>query len=58
MWAVFIKAKMSIYSDYIPSPYNVFVYFLKGQVHEDSKLEIITNVGESRLLKVITTNIF
>ena len=57
MRAVFIKGKMSIDPVYIPSPY-VFVYFLKGQVHEDSKLEIITNVGESRLLKVITTNIF
>ena len=49
---------MSIDPVYILSSYNVFVYFLKGQVHEDSKLEIITNVGESRLLKVITTNIF
>ena len=49
---------MSIDLVYIPSPYNAFVYFLKGQVHEDSKLEIITNVGKSRLLKVITTNIF
>ena len=57
MRAVFIKGKMSIDPVYITSPY-VFVYFLKGQVHEDSKLEIITNVGKSRLLKVITTNIF
>ena len=38
-------------------PYNVFLYFLKGQVHKDSKLGIMTNVGKSRLVKVISTNI-
>ena len=42
---------------YIPFPYNVFVYFLEGQVHEDSKLGIMTNVGRRRLVKVIFTNI-
>ena len=41
----------------IPSPYNVFLYFLEGQVHKDSKLGIMTNVGKNRLVKVIFTNI-
>ena len=41
----------------ISSPYNVFIYFLEGQVHKDSKLKIMTNVGKSRLVKVIFTNI-
>ena len=41
----------------IPSPYNVFLYFLEGQVHKDNKLGIMTNVGKSRLVKVIFTNI-
>ena len=48
---------MSIVTVYIPSPYNVFVYFLEGQVHEDKKLGIMTNVGKSGLVKVIFTNI-
>ena len=42
---------------YIPSPYNVFLYFLEGQVHKDSKLGIMANMGKSRLAKVIFTNI-
>ena len=47
---------------YCPSlytfPYNVFPYFLEGQVlHKDNKLGIMTNVGKSRLAKVIFTNI-
>ena len=47
---------------YCPSlytfPYNVFPYFLEEQVpHEDNKLGIMTNVGKSRLAKVIFTNI-
>ena len=44
---------MSIVTVYIPSPYNVFLYFLEGQVHKDSKLGIMTNMGKSRLAKVI-----
>ena len=34
-----------------------FCLLLEGQVHKDSKLEIMTNVGKSMLLKVIFTNI-
>ena len=48
---------MSIVPVYIPSPYNVFIYFLEGQVHEDSKLGIMTKMGKSRLAKVIFKNI-
>ena len=48
---------MSIVPVYIPSPYNVFIYFLEGQVDKDSKLEIMTNMAKSRLAKVIFTNI-
>ena len=48
---------MSIVTVYIPSPYNVFLYFLEEQVHKDSKLGIMTNVGKNRLVKVIFTNI-
>ena len=31
-------------------------YFLKGQVHKDSKLAILINMGKSRLVKAIFTN--
>ena len=48
---------MPIVTVYIPSPYNVFLYFLEGQVHKDSKLGIMTNMGKSRLAKVIFNNI-
>ena len=48
---------MSVVTVYIPSPYNVFLYFLEGQVHKDNKLGIMTNVGKSRLVKVIFANI-
>ena len=49
--------KGEIYIVTVPSSYNVFLYFLEGQVHEDSNLGIMTNVGKSRLVKVILTNI-
>ena len=45
-WAVSIKEKMSIVPFSIPSPYNAFLYFLEGNVHEDSKLGIMNNVGK------------
>ena len=48
---------MSIVTVYIPSLYIVFLYFLEGQVHIDSKLGIMTNVGKSGLVKVIFANI-
>ena len=49
---------MSIATVYIPSPDNVFLYFLEKQVRKDNKLEIMINVGKSRLVKVIFTNIY
>ena len=48
---------MSIVTVYIPSPYSVFLYSLEGQVHKDNKLGITTNMCESRLVRVIFTNI-
>ena len=48
---------MSIVPVYIPSPYNVFFYFLEEQVHKDTKLGIIINVGKSRLVKAVFVNI-
>ena len=48
---------MSIVTVYIPSPYNIFLYFLEGQVDKDNKLGIMTNAGKSRLVKLILTNI-
>ena len=57
VWAAYIKEKISIVTVYIPSQYNVFLYFLEGQMHKDNKLGIMTNVGKSRLVKAIFTNI-
>ena len=34
-----------------------FSLVLKGQVHKDSKSQIMTNVGKNRLVKVTFTNI-
>ena len=48
---------MSIAPAYIPYPYNLSLYFLEGQVYKDSKLGVMTNMGKSRLAKVIFTNI-
>ena len=48
---------MSIVTVYIPSQCKVFFYFLEGQVHKSNKLGIMTNVGKSRLVKAIFTNI-
>ena len=39
----------------ILSRYNLFLYFLGGQVHKDSKLGIMTNAITTRLVKVIFT---
>ena len=46
---------MTIVSVYTPSPHYAYFYFLVGQVHKDSKLEIMTNAGKYRLVKVIFT---
>ena len=48
---------MSIVTAYTLSQHNFFLYFLEEQVHKDNKLGIMTNVGKSRLVKVIFTNI-
>ena len=48
---------MSIVPVSIPSPNNVFLYFLGGQKYEDSKLGIMINVSKCRLVKVIFSNI-
>ena len=57
MWTVYIKERNGYFPSLIPSPYNVFLYFLEEKVHKDRKLEIMTNVGKNRLVKVIFTNI-
>ena len=38
-------------------PSHKIFFFLEGQVHKDSKLEIITNVGKNTLAKAIFLNI-
>ena len=55
--AVHTKEKMYLVPVYMPSQYNFFLYFLEGKVHKYIKLGIMTNVGKSRLAKVIFTNI-
>ena len=54
---VYIKGKNGYCPCLIPSPYNIFLYFLEGQVYKDSKLGVMTIVGKNRLVKVIFTNI-
>ena len=57
MWNVYIK-KQNVYCPSLgPSPCNVFLRFLEGQVHKYSKLGIMTNVGKYSLVKIIFTNI-
>ena len=57
MWVAYVKEKASVVTVNIPSPYNGFPYFLERQVHKHNELGIINNVGKSRLVKVISTNI-
>ena len=57
VWTVYVKGKNVYCPSLIPSPYNVFLYNLEGQVHKDSKLGIMTNVNKNRLVKVIFTNV-
>ena len=52
-----MKGKNVYCPSVIPFLYNVFLYFLEEQMHKDSKLGIMTNVGKNRLVKVIFTNI-
>ena len=52
-----MKGKNVYWPSVIPFPYNVFLYFLEEQMHKDSKLGILTNVGKNRLVKVTFTNI-
>ena len=53
MYPVYLKEKMSVVPVYIPCSYIVFLNFLEGHVHKDSKLEIthMNNVGKSHLYK-------
>ena len=53
MSCLYIKEKNVCCLSWIPSPYNVFLYFLEGQMHKDRKLGIMTNVGKNKLVKVI-----
>ena len=57
MWTVYIKDKNVYCPSLISSLYNVFPFFLGGEVDKDSKLGIMTNVGKNRLVTVIFTNI-
>ena len=49
MYPVYLKKKMSVVLVYIPCPDNVSLNLLEEQLHKDSKLEIMTNVGKSHL---------
>ena len=51
------RKKNSIVSVSIHFQYNVFLYFLQGQKHKDSKWGIMINVSKSRLVKNIFSNI-
>ena len=53
MWAVYTKEKNVHCPSLIPSPYNVFFYFLEGQVHENSKLGIMTKPSLKIIHKII-----
>ena len=49
MYPAYLKKKMSVVLVYIPCPDNVSLNLLEEQLHKDSKLEIMTNVGKSHL---------
>ena len=49
MYPVYLKKKMSVVLVDIPCPDNVSLNLLEGQLHKDSKLEVMTNVGKSHL---------
>ena len=56
MWAVYEKEEC-LFSQSIYFLHKTFFYFLEGQLHKDTKLGIVTNVGKSRLVTVIFANI-
>ena len=57
MWAVYEKGKKLYCLSLYVFPMQGFSLVLEGKVHKDSKLAIMTNVGKSRLVKVILSNI-
>ena len=57
VWDVHIMEKNVYCPSLYTFPIQYFLYFLEGQVHKDSKLGIMTNVGKSRPAKVIFTSI-
>ena len=57
VWTVYIKGKNVYCPVSIPFPYNVFLYFLQGQKHEDRNLGIMINMGKCRIVKVIFSSI-
>ena len=56
MWTVYVKQKSVYCPSLIPSPSNVFLYFLDGRVHKDSNLGIMTEKIGSK--NVIFTNVY